>query len=63
MLILTCVFILLDAISCYLLSLILRYSTYREKQLLKKHRNRAMITGNHKGSIGIDTPPPNVDIE
>ncbi len=35
----------------------------REKQLLRKHKNRAMMTKNHKGSVRIDTPPPNVDIE
>lgn len=63
LLILNILYILFDAISCYLLSLVLRYSTLREKQLLRKHKNRAMMTKNHKGSVRIDTPPPNVDIE
>lgn len=59
---LTIFFLIIDAIFCYLLNVVLMQSMFRQKRLLRKQKNYAMMTRNHKGSVRIDTPPPDDQI-
>ena len=53
----------LDGIICYVLGLCVHKALVKDKKELKKQKNRAMMKKDHKGSIRIDTPPPNMSVE
>ena len=63
LLVINFIIVCIDGVICYVLRLILHKEIVKEKKEWMKQKNRAMMTKDHKGSIRIDTPPPNYSIE